>query len=185
MRLCCVHTRNLQSTFLGLSAREKSRRVFQIFKTLTLGEESLNLELVHSNGQSFASQNVAFLRDRIPLPGNLLLKNRAYIQRLYRDEKLSSRSIGRRIGAAQSSVSDALHRHRLTDEAREPNKRPQQVPFGFDYKNGKFVPNPTEQQVIRMIRQLRTDGLSLRDIAAHLNQKTDRYQSDPGFGITQ
>jgi site-specific DNA recombinase len=161
----------LAKRFLDLSAREKSRRVFQIFKTLTLGEESLNLELVHSNGQSFASQNVAFLRDRIPLPGNLLLKNRAYIQRLYRDEKLSSRSIGRRIGAAQSTVSDALHRHRLTDEAREPNKRPQQVPFGFDYKKGKFVPNPTEQQVIRMIRQLRTDGLSLRDIAANLNRK--------------
>lgn len=157
--------------FLGLSAREKSRRVFQIFKTLTLGEESLNVELVHSSGQSFVSQNVTFLRDRIPLPGNLLLKNRAYIQRLYRDEKLSSRSIGRRIGAAQSSVSDALHRHRLTDEAREPNKRPQQVPFGFDYNNGKFVPNPAEQQIIRMIRQLRNDGLSLRDIAAHLNRK--------------
>ena len=161
----------LTKRFLELSPKEKSRRAFQLFKTLTLGEESLSVELVHPNGRSFTGQNVSFIRDRILLPGNLLLKNRAYVQKLYRDEKLSSRSIGRRIGAAQSTVSDALHRHRLTDEAREPNKRPQQVPFGFDYKKGKFVPNPGEQQIIRMIRQLRNDGLSLRDIAAHLNRK--------------
>jgi hypothetical protein len=45
------------------------------------------------------------------------------------------------------------------------------VPFGFDYLNHRLVKNSAEQAVIRMMRQHRADGLSLREIAGNLNQR--------------
>ena len=153
--------------FLGLSSREKIRRISALFRFVTLDELSLKVELVHSDKPN----SFSLISDEIPLPGILLLKNKAYLRRLYHEEKLSARAIGLRIGAAPSTVSDALHTHGIAKETREAIKRPQQVPFGFDFKNGKFISNRTEQEVIRSVRKLRAAGLSLRDIAAHLNRK--------------
>jgi site-specific DNA recombinase len=45
------------------------------------------------------------------------------------------------------------------------------LPFGFDYLNHQLVMNKAEQEVIRMIRQYRVGGLSLREIAGRLNQR--------------
>jgi len=50
-------------------------------------------------------------------------------------------------------------------------KRTGHVPFGFDYLNHRLVKNSAEQAVIRMMRQHRADGLSLREIAGNLNQR--------------
>jgi len=157
--------------YLSSSANEKCRRVSEFVRTLTLGEEGLHVELVHPDGRSFPDQAVVMVRDRIPLPGLLLLKSRAYLRRLYLDEKLSARAIAGRLDVSTSAVSDALQRHGLTKEAKDRNRRSQHSPFGFDYKNGTLVPNRTEQQVIRQVRQLRAAGLTYRDIAAHLNRK--------------
>ena len=68
-------------------------------------------------------------------------------------------------------MSDAVQRHGLNKEAKEKKKGLRHVPFGYDSKDGKLVPNRQEQQVIRTARQLRAAGLTLRDIAAHLNRK--------------
>lgn len=157
--------------FLSLSAREKCRRVTEIFKSLSMGEHALHAELVHPNGTTYRNSAETIVRGEIRLPGVLLLKSRAYLRRLYHDEKLSAGAISRKIGASSSAVSDYLQRYGLIKEAKEKNKRPQQVPFGYDHKNGKLVPNRKEQEAIRTARQLRAAGLTLRDIAAHLNRK--------------
>lgn len=156
--------------YLKSTASQKCRRVFELLQTLALGEQGLNLELVHPNGK-FSGDTFALVRDLIPLPGILLLKSKAFLKRLYHDENLSTNAIAQRIGSSQSSVSDAIQKHGLNREPKDYAKRPQHVPYGFDFKNGKIVQNRKEQQVIRMIRQLRSAGLTLRDIAAHLNRK--------------
>ena len=43
------------------------------------------------------------------------------------------------------------------------------MPFGFDYLNHQLVKNGAEQAAIRMMRQYRAGGLSLREIAGDLN----------------
>ncbi|MBE7439239.1 MAG: recombinase family protein [Spirochaetales bacterium] len=161
------------SKYLKSTPAQKCRRIFELVRTLTLGEEGLHIELVHPNGSrpSYTDQTAILLRDRIPLPGILLLKSKGYLKKLYHDEGLSTNAIARRIGVGQSTVSDAIQRHGLTKALKDYAKRPQHVPFGFDFKSGKLVQNRTEQQTIRMVRQLREAGMTLRDIAAHLNRK--------------
>jgi len=158
-------------TFLNLSASKKCRKIFDILQNLSLAVEGLNVELVHPDGRSFTKGGLVIVSDRIPLPGILLLKSKGFLKRLYHDEKLSTNAIARRIGVGQSTVSDAIQKHGLAKNPENYAKRPQHVPFGYEYKSGKFVSNPSEQQTIRMIRQLRTAGMTLRDIAAYLNRK--------------
>ena len=50
--------------------------------------------------------------------------------------------------------------------------------FGFDYLNHQLVKNSAEQATIRMMRQYRAAGLSLRDIAGNLNQMFIRTKKD-------
>ena len=50
-------------------------------------------------------------------------------------------------------------------------KRTGHLPFGFDYLNHQLVKNGAEQAAIRMMRQYRAGGLSLREIAGNLNLK--------------
>jgi site-specific DNA recombinase len=153
--------------FNSLSFREKNRRISALFRFVTLDELSLKVELIHSG----KPDSPGLISDAIRLPGILLLKSKAYLRRLHHQEKLSARMIGQKIKAAPSTVSDALHKHGLASEMKKQLTRPHQVPFGFDLQNGKLVINRNEQKTIRMIRQLRATGLSLRDIAAHLNRK--------------
>jgi len=46
-----------------------------------------------------------------------------------------------------------------------------QIPFGYNYRNGKLEKNQEEQEVIRIIKQLRSSGVSLRGIARELNKR--------------
>ena len=153
--------------FNSLSSREKSRRISALFRFVTLDELSLKVELIHSE----KSDSPGLISDAIRLPGILLLKSKAYLRRLHHEEKLSTRMIGQKIKAAPSAVSDALHKHGLASEMKKKLTRPHQVPFGYDLQKGHLAINRNEQKTIRMIRQLRATGLSLRDIAAHLNRK--------------
>ncbi len=50
-------------------------------------------------------------------------------------------------------------------------KRTGHLPFGFDYLNHQLMKNSAEQTAIRMMRQYRAGGLSLREIAGSLNQR--------------
>ena len=44
------------------------------------------------------------------------------------------------------------------------------MPFGFDYINHQLVKNDAEHATIRVMREHRTGGLSLREIVRALNQ---------------
>jgi hypothetical protein len=46
-----------------------------------------------------------------------------------------------------------------------------QVPFGFVAIENRLVKSDDEQAVIRLLRQLRRNGLSLREIAEDLNRR--------------
>ena len=157
--------------YLGLATGKKCRRIFELVRTLTLGEQGLYIELAHANGRSFTQDSPTIIGDRIPLPGILLLKSRAYLRQLHQDQGLSARAIARRLGVGPSTASDALQKHGLTREAKQQTRGLRHVPFGYDFKNGKLVPNRIEQQVIRTAKQLRASGFTYRDIAAHLNRK--------------
>ena len=46
-----------------------------------------------------------------------------------------------------------------------------QIPFGYNYKNGRVEKNEEEQEIIRVIKQLKSNGFSLRGIAKELNKR--------------
>ncbi len=104
----------------------------------------------------------------IPLPPVLGLRSRSALGRLYTGEHLSARKISRLIGSSRSAVLDVLSRFGIPpSEGRR--KRTGTLPFGFDYLNHQLVKNGAEQAAIRMMRQYRAGGLSLREIAGDLN----------------
>ena len=47
------------------------------------------------------------------------------------------------------------------------------IPFGYDLSDDRrnLVPNPAEQDAVELMRQLRTDGQSLRRIASELERR--------------
>ncbi len=114
------------------------------------------------------------MRDKIPLPSKLLLKNKSHLYRLYVKKKLSKREIARILNVNHSSVIQRLREFGIYRPEENPNKKNKikgQIPYGYDYKNGKLVKNKEEQEVIRKIKQMRATGLSLREIARELNKK--------------
>ena len=74
------------------------------------------------------------------------------------------------MGASHAGVLDALDRFGIPRNVNG-RKRTGHLPFGFDYLNHQLVKNSTEQASIRMMRQYRAGGLSLREIAGNLNLK--------------
>jgi hypothetical protein len=104
----------------------------------------------------------------IPLPPVLLLRSRSVLGALYAAEGLSAREIIRLTGASRYGVLKALDRFGIPRNGNG-RKRTGHLPFGFDYLNQQVVKNGTEQAAIRMMRQYRSGGLSLRGIAGNLN----------------
>jgi site-specific DNA recombinase len=71
---------------------------------------------------------------------------------------------------SHSVVLEALGRFGIPQNGNG-HKRIGHLPFGFDYVNHQLLMNKGEQAVIRMMRQYRAGGLSLREIAGSLNLK--------------
>jgi hypothetical protein len=112
----------------------------------------------------------ALIEGVILLPPVLGLRSKSFLEALYTREHLSAREITRLVGASRSGVLKALNRF---DIPRNGNcyKRTGHLPFGFDYLNHQLMKNSAEQTAIRMMRQYRAGGLSLREIAGSLNQR--------------
>jgi len=106
----------------------------------------------------------------ILLPSKLLLRSKSYLLNLYLRQKLSKREIARQLNVSHSAVIEALRKAGIHGNILNGNKRKGQIPFGYDYKDGKFIKNQKEQEAIRLIKQLRANGLSLRGIAKELNK---------------
>ena len=100
----------------------------------------------------------------------LSLRSKSALKRLYTSEHLFAREISRHAGASRSGVLKALDRFGIPQNGNG-HKRIGPLPFGFDYLNHQLVKNSAEQAAIRMMRQYRAGGLSLREIAGSLNLK--------------
>ncbi|MBE3063539.1 MAG: recombinase family protein, partial [Spirochaetes bacterium] len=111
-----------------------------------------------------------FIEDTIPLPSLLRLRSSSYLEALYSKQHLSAREIARLAEVSRSMVLEALDRFGIPQNGNR-HKRVGPLPFGFDYLGHQLVKNGTEQAAIRMMRQYRAGGLSLREIAGNLNQK--------------
>jgi hypothetical protein len=96
------------------------------------------------------------------------LRSKGALEALYRRKHLSAREISRLAGASRAGVLGALDRFGIPETG---HKRIGPLPFGFDYLNHQLVKNGAEQAAIRMMRQYRAGGMSLREIAGNLNQK--------------
>jgi hypothetical protein len=98
------------------------------------------------------------------------LRSKGFLEGLYTDEHLSAREISRLADASHSGVLEALNRFGISENGNR-RTHPGQLPFGFNCLNYKLVKNSAEQTAIRMMRQYRAGGLSLREIAGSLNQR--------------
>ena len=92
------------------------------------------------------------------------------MKRLYSDRHLSIKEIARLADVSHSAVGETLKRFGIPRNGNG-RKHPGQIPFGYDYVDYRLVKNKGEQEVIRMIRQFRTSGLSLWKIADELNRR--------------
>jgi len=76
------------------------------------------------------------------------------------------------MNVSHSTVIECLRRLGIHDKgARKRVITQGQIPFGYNYRNGKLEKNKEEQEIIRIIKQLRSSGLSLRGIARELNKR--------------
>jgi len=119
-----------------------------------------------------ANPNLSLILDKIPLPPKLLLRNKSYLYSLYVKQGLPKREIARRLNVRHSTVIATLKK--LGIHENSPNKGhgiQGQIPFGYDYKNGKLEKNEEEQKIIRVVKQLKSVGFSLRGIARELNKR--------------
>jgi predicted DNA-binding protein YlxM (UPF0122 family) len=120
-----------------------------------------------ANGYNASS---ALIEDSIPLPSLLRLRSRSYLEGLYSKQHLSVREIARLAEVSRSMVLEALDRFGIPQNGNG-HKRTGHLPFGFDFLNHLLVKNKAEQDAIRMMRQYRAGGLSLREIAGELNRR--------------
>ena len=111
----------------------------------------------------------ALIEGVIPVLLVLSLRSKGSLERFYTREHLSAREITRLVGASRSGVLKALDRFGVPRS--DGYERIGPLPFGFDYINHQLVKNGLEQAAIRMMRQYRAGGLSLREIAGNLNLK--------------
>ena len=97
------------------------------------------------------------------------MRSKSYLAQLYRDRHLSARQIARLTEVSRCTALAALNRCGIPKNGHN-RTHPGQLPFGYDYQNYRLVKNQAEQSVIRLMREGRAGGLSLRQIAGQLNE---------------
>ena len=98
------------------------------------------------------------------------MRSKSYLAQLYAGRHLSARQIARLTEVSRSTALAALKRCGIPKNGRN-RTHPGQLPFGYDYQDYRLVKNQAEQGVIRLMRQGRAGGLSLRQIAGQLNER--------------
>jgi len=119
-----------------------------------------------------ANSNLSLILDKIPLPSKLLLRNKSYLYNLYIKQGLSKKEIARQLNISHSAVIASFRKLGIHENnTNTTHGILGQIPFGYDYKNGKLEKNEKEQEIIRVIKQLKSSGFSLRGIARELNKR--------------
>jgi hypothetical protein len=109
--------------------------------------------------------------DILKLPDAAPYKDAAFLRQKYVTEGLSIKQISSQIFSSKDAVRRGLIRAGI--KIREPHKghgRVAQPRYGQKLQNGKVAEHLTEKRVVRAILDLRTQGLSLRQIAKFLIQ---------------
>jgi len=116
--------------------------------------------------------DLPLILDKIPLPSKLLLRSKSYLSNLYASKNLPMREIARQLNVSHSTVIEAFKRLGIQKGYLKNSKKIQgRIPFDYNYKNGRLEKSEEEQEVIGTIKQLRSNGLSLRGIARELNHR--------------
>ena len=86
-------------------------------------------------------------------------------------QHLSSREIGRELQISHQAVLSAIEKCGLNGSNGTDRQKPGQIPFGWDYIDYQLKKNREEQEVIRVIKQLKSSGFSLRGISSKFNKQ--------------
>ena len=132
--------------------------------------DPLRTVLTCSRNRTERNTEIPLFELEIPLPGQLLLRNKSHLRTLAQKECLSQHEIARRLKVSRGGVRDALQRFGLVKKEKPGGRHPGQIPFGWDWKESRLVKNAGEQKVIRWIGQMRKAGKSLNGIAKVLNE---------------
>lgn len=100
-----------------------------------------------------------------------LHKDTAFLQQKYLVEKLSIREISALASSSKEAVRKSLlHAGVQLREQGKPHGRPSQPKFGKRLDTGREVEHKAEQKVVAVVRELRSQGLPLRQIAQTLSR---------------
>ncbi len=128
--------------------------------------------MISRGGKREPNTNNNLIIGSILLPSNLLLRSKSYLLNLYLKQKYSKREIARQLNVSHSSVIAGLRKAGIHGNIlNTTNKRKGQIPMGYDYIDGKLIRNEKEQETIRIIKQLKSNGFSLRETARELNKR--------------
>ena len=109
--------------------------------------------------------------DFIPFVHTKLFKNKEFLQQKYVVEGLSIAQIAEQIVSSKEAVRKALMRFGLPiRQACLPHGRPAQPRFGLSYRRQALINYKPEQRVIDTIVELKSQGMSLRQIARTLSK---------------
>jgi hypothetical protein len=120
--------------------------------------------------KQYTNKKFYLIQDTLPLPGRLLVQSKQHVKTLVK-QQLSSREIGRELDISHQAVLSAIEKFSLDGSNGSAQFRPGQIPFGWDYIDYQLKKNREEQEVIRIIKQLKSSGFSLRGISAELNKQ--------------
>jgi orotate phosphoribosyltransferase-like protein len=120
--------------------------------------------------KQYTNKKFHLIQDTLPLPGRFQLQSEKYLKSLVK-QHLSSREIGRELNISHQTVLSAIEKFGLNGSSGADRQKPGQIPFGWDYVDYQLKKNREEQEVIRIIKQLKSTGFSLRGISSELNKQ--------------
>jgi hypothetical protein len=120
--------------------------------------------------KQYTNKKIYLIQDTLPLPGRLLVQSKQHLKTLVK-QHLSSREIGRKLDISHQTVLSAISKYGLNDSNGSDRQKSGRIPFGWDYVDYQLKKNREEQEVIRIIKQLKSTGFSLRGISTELNKQ--------------
>lgn len=120
--------------------------------------------------KQYTNKKFYLIQDTLPLPRRLLVQSKQHLKALVK-QHLSSREIGQELNISHQAVLSAIGKFDLNSSDGSAQLRPGQIPFGWDYVDYQLKKNREEQEVIRIIKQLKSSGFSLRGISSELNKQ--------------
>jgi hypothetical protein len=107
----------------------------------------------------------------IEFPVTPKLKDQAFLHQKYVVEGLSTSQIAEQISSSKTAVASALKRLGVALRYPHlPHGHPAQPKFGRRLRRGRVALFPKEERVVGAVAELRSQGLSLRQIARVMSQ---------------